>query len=128
MSSRSSVAKGLGALALALLLLLPRPVLAQDRSPTARQSLVELAYVLGEVHAMRQRCRGRTDYYWYTRMKQLLDVEASDQALAARLANTFNTGYAAAQARFPSCDKALKSEMAQLSQQGQTLSDQLAKP
>ena len=105
-----------------------RPALAQDRSPASRQSLVELAYVLGESHALKQTCEGAANYYWYTRMKQLLDVEASDQALAARLANTFNTGYAAAQARFPSCDKALKSEMAQLSQQGQTLSDQLAKP
>jgi predicted secreted protein len=61
-------------------------------------------------------------------MNQLLDIEASEQALKARLANTFNTGYNAAQARFPKCDKDLKAQMAQLAQQGQALSQALAKP
>jgi uncharacterized protein (TIGR02301 family) len=102
---------------------------AQDRPPSARQNLAELAYVLGESHALRQICAGRgTDYYWYGRMKQLLDVEASDQALQARLANSFNTGYAAGKARFPSCGKALKAEASKLALRGQALADQLAKP
>jgi uncharacterized protein (TIGR02301 family) len=111
-----------------LALAAPHPALAQDRSPTARQSLVELAYVLGEAHALRQRCRGQADQYWRNRMFQLQDVEASDQALKARLANTFNTGYEAAQARFPTCNKALKDEMAQLAQRGRSLSEGLAAP
>lgn len=106
----------------------PRPALAQDRSPAARQSLVELAYVLGESHALRQRCHGAGDQFWRNRMTQLLDVEASDQALQARLANSFNTGYAAAQTRFPVCGKPLKDEMAQLAGRGRALADQLARP
>ena len=119
--------RGVLATLLALALLF-RPALAQDRPPAARQNLAELAYVLGESHALRQTCEGRTDYYWYGRMKQLLDVEASDQALQARLANGFNTGYAAGKARFPSCGKALRAEASKLASRGQALADQLAKP
>jgi uncharacterized protein (TIGR02301 family) len=115
-------------LAAASLIVLIRPALAQDRSPASRQSLVELAYVLGESHALKQTCEGAANYYWYTRMKQLLDVEASDQGLQARLANSFNTGYAAGKARFPTCGKDLKAESAQLARRGQALADQLAKP
>jgi uncharacterized protein (TIGR02301 family) len=88
---------------------------------------VELAYVLGESNALRQRCQGRADVYWFDRMKQLLDVEASDQGLQARLSNSFNTGYFAAQARFPSCSKASKAAAAQAAQRGQALADQLAR-
>ncbi len=112
----------------AFALLVVTPVLAQDRAPAARQSLVELAYVLGQSHALRQRCEGPNDQYWRNRMTQLLDVEASDQALQARLANSFNTGYAAAQARFPKCGKDLKAEASQLALHGQALADQLARP
>ncbi len=112
--------------ALAIGLIAP-PALAQDRSPAARQNLVELAYVLGESHALRQTCRP-DDQYWRNRMSQLIDVEAADQSLQARLANTFNTGYAAAKARFPACNQALKAEASQLGLQGQALSQQLAGP
>jgi uncharacterized protein (TIGR02301 family) len=104
------------------------PAFAQDRTPAARQNLVELAYVLGESHALRQACRGPNDQYWRNRMNQLIDVEASDQGLQARLANSFNTGYGAGRARFPSCSPALKAEQAQLGERGQALAQQLAGP
>ena len=44
------------------------------------------------------------------------------------MANSFNTGYAAAKARFPSCNQALQAEAAQLGLRGQALSQQLAGP
>jgi uncharacterized protein (TIGR02301 family) len=104
------------------------PALAQDRSPVARQNLIDLAYILGQSHALRQACNGERDQYWRNRMFQLLDVEGSFQAEQARLANTFSTGYLAERARFPSCSKASKAEAAQLAKRGQTLSEALAKP
>jgi uncharacterized protein (TIGR02301 family) len=120
--------KAATAAALVLLALLVQPAAAQDRAPAARQKLIELAYVLGESHALKQTCQGHSNYYWYTRMKQLLDVEASDQALQARLANNFNTGYAAGKAAFPTCGKDLKAEAAKLALRGQGLAEQLSKP
>jgi len=93
--------------ALALFLILASavsPVLAQDRAPDDRQRLLDLAYTLGESHALRQACQGPDDQFWRSRMVRLTDVEQADQAFDARLRDRFNVGFAAGQAEFPTCD------------------------
>ena len=84
------------------------PALAQDRSPAIRQSLVDLAYVLGESHALRQVCTGPDDQYWRDRMMRLTEAERPDAGLDTRLKDSFNTGYASRQSEFPACTTASK--------------------
>jgi len=76
---------------------------AAERTPGQRQTLTDLAYTLGESHALRQACQGEGDQYWRARMQQLMELEEPDQAFASRLAGAFNSGYAQAQASFPAC-------------------------
>ncbi|HEX8232142.1 MAG TPA: TIGR02301 family protein [Caulobacteraceae bacterium] len=76
---------------------------AAERTPAQRQGLADLAYALGESHALRQACEGEGDQYWRARMQQLMELEEPDQAFAGRLAGAFNSGFAQAQASFPSC-------------------------
>ncbi len=79
----------------------PGPALAQDRSPVERQSLLDLAFTLGESHALRQVCEGGGDQYWRSRMVRLTEVEKADQAFDAQLRDRFNTGFARARASSP---------------------------
>lgn len=94
---------------------------AQDRSPAQRQNLTDLAYVLGESHALRQVCEGPSDQFWRGRMERMLAAEAPDPAFDARLKEAFNTGYAAAQAAFPECDAANRREAARVAARGRVL-------
>lgn len=79
------------------------PVLAEDRTPAQRQALVDLAYVLGESHALRQACEGAYDQFWRNRMMNMTDAEAPEPALDRRLKGAFNSGFAARRAEFPGC-------------------------
>jgi uncharacterized protein (TIGR02301 family) len=89
---------------------------------------VDLAYVLGESNALRQTCVGKTDYYWFNRMKQVIDLEAPEQAFKVRLIQSFNSGYAAGQSGYPKCDDKSKAEAQKAAQRGRSLSDKLAAP
>ncbi len=124
--SRARAALG-GAICL-LAALAARPAAGQDRPPEARQTLVDLANVLGESHALRQACQGRQDQFWFSRMQQLLDVEAPDQGFRNRLVLSFNTGYSAGKAEFPACNPANHAEAAKIARRGKALSDSLALP
>ncbi len=104
------------------------PAEAQERAPAARQSLVDLSYVLGESHALRRACVTPDDLYWYARMQQLIDVEGPDQGLKRRLVQSFNTGFAAGQAGFPACDAKAQAEAAHAAQRGRNLAAALAEP
>lgn len=100
---------------------------AQDRTPGVRQTLVDLAYVLGESHALRQACLGAEDQFWRTRMIRMVDTEQPDAALDRRLKEAFNTGYASRQSEFPECTGATRrAEIATLTK-GQALAGQLSK-
>ncbi len=101
------------------------PATAQDRSPASRQSLVDLANVLGQSHAIRQACSKRKDFSWFHRMEGLLRVEAADQALKDRLVRSFNDGYAAGQASYPTCGKESEAAAVRLAQRGEALAGQL---
>lgn len=103
------------------------PALAQDRSPALRQSLVDLAYVLGESHALRQACVGVEDQYWRTRMINMVEAEKPDESLDRRLKESFNTGFASRQSEFQACTPASRrAEMAAASH-GLDISNRLAK-
>ena len=112
----------------AFALLCSEAAVAQDRPPPGRQALVDLAYALGESHALRQACQGAGDQYWYSRMLRVLDVEAPDEPLKARLTLSFNTGFNGAKASFPTCSPAAQSEAARVALRGRSLSDNLGTP
>jgi uncharacterized protein (TIGR02301 family) len=101
--------------------------LAQDRSPALRQNLVDLAYVLGEAHALRQACQGADDQFWRLRMIRLVDTEQPDAALDRRLKESFNAGFASRQSEFPACTPASRRAAAQVAVHGQQLAAGLAK-
>jgi uncharacterized protein (TIGR02301 family) len=103
------------------------PALAQDRSPALRQSLVDLAYVLGESHALRQACAGPEDQYWRTRMMNLVSNEKPDTALDGRLKESFNTGFASRQSEFHTCSPASRRAELAAANHGLDISKRLAK-
>jgi uncharacterized protein (TIGR02301 family) len=112
---------------LALALLAPAGgAMAQDRGPAERQTLLDLAYTLGESHALRQVCKGVDDQYWRSRMVRLTEVEKADQAFDAQLRDKFNTGFAARQGQFPDCDEASRQAEQQMARKGQGLAAKLA--
>ena len=104
------------------------PALAQDRPPAERQTLIDLSFVLGESHALRQGCAGSGDMYWRSRMEELLRVEAADQAFTTRMTQSFNAGYAAGQAGFPSCDASARAELRKQAARGRALAARLSAP
>jgi uncharacterized protein (TIGR02301 family) len=73
------------------------------RSPDQRQALVDLAYMLGEAHALRQACRGLDDQTWRTRMSRMVAIEAPEDALKRRMVDSFNAGFMLRQAEHPVC-------------------------
>jgi uncharacterized protein (TIGR02301 family) len=113
------------ALVFAALVLTAEPVLAQDRPPAQRQALIDLAYVLGESHALRQICAGPYDQFWRDRMHELVRTETPDADLDRRLKDAFNTGFIAGQSAFPVCGRASRREEARLAVRGRALAASL---
>ena len=101
--------------------------LAQDRTPTQRQTLTDLAYVLGQSHALRQACQGAMDQYWRGRMLKMVDAETPDPAFETRLHNAFNAGFSSAQAQYPACGPDSRRAEAAAAAHGQALASSLAK-
>jgi uncharacterized protein (TIGR02301 family) len=110
-----------GAFALA-----PAAALAQDRSPADRQTLVALAYVLGESHALRQACVSSSDQYWRERMRRLEATEQPDGPFDRRLEDSFNDGFLAGRANFPECNQKARDLAASIAAKGQSLVDSLS--
>lgn len=108
-------------------LLAAGPALAQERDPAARQTLVNLAYVIGESHALRQVCQGAEDQYWRERMYRLIETESPDQAFDRRLKESFNSGFIAGQAQFTACSPQSRAAEAKVAGQGRALAERLAK-
>ena len=98
---------------------------AQDRPPAERQTVIDLAYVLGESHALRQVCEGAGDQYWRERMQQLVRTETPDADFDRRLKDSFNTGFIAGQSAFASCGRASRREADRLAERGRALSASL---
>ncbi len=108
------------------LTLIAGPALAQERPPAERQMLGELAYALGESHALRQVCMGPGDQYWRDRMLRLTQVEDSDAAFDAVIREHFNTGYAAGQTEAQDCDPRSRRAEAAAAARGQALAQRLS--
>ena len=123
-------ASGLAArpLVVALTLLIAAPASAQDRTPSGRQNLVDLARTLGESHALGRLCQGRQDQFWYDRMRRMLEVEAADQGFRTRLVLAFNAAYNSGRALYPKCTDAARAEARRIAGVGQALAAGLAKP
>jgi uncharacterized protein (TIGR02301 family) len=114
------------ALAFLVLTLALAPIAhAQDRAPAQRQTLIDLAYVLGESHALRQLCAGFSDQYWRERMQNMVHAETPDADLDRRMKAAFNTGFIAGQSGFPACGRASRREEGRLAERGRTLAASL---
>ncbi|HEX4196410.1 MAG TPA: TIGR02301 family protein [Caulobacteraceae bacterium] len=108
-----------------VLLAAAAPAGAQERSPADRQTLVELAYALGQSHALRQVCTGAKDYYWRRRMQQLVAAEQPDAPFGRRLADAFNDGFVASRQAFPVCNTASRAEAEAVAAKGGDLAGDL---
>lgn len=75
------------------------------RPPTDRQVLTQLAYTLGEAHALHRLCAGPSDATWYGRMRQLISAEAPDEGFRRRLVESFNAGYQTRVSQYPGCSR-----------------------
>ncbi len=102
------------------------PVVAQERAPPERQTLLDLAYTLGESHALRQACEGEGDMYWRERMVNMSETEAADEAFDGRMKQSFNAGFATRQTEFPSCSPASKKAEQAVARKGQALATRLS--
>ena len=110
--------------ALALTLTL---ALARAEPPPVRPGLSDLAYTLGEAHALRQACRGRADGYWYARMQALLKLEAPARERRLQWVERFNTGFAAAKSAHPACDAEARAALADARARAAPLARELAR-
>jgi uncharacterized protein (TIGR02301 family) len=107
--------------------LLSASAFAQDRAPAQRQTLIELAYVLGQSHALRQACMGPDDQFWRDRMTSLVQTEAPDPQFDTRLRGAFNSGFSAAQAQYPACGPDSRSAETRAAAHGRALAAALAR-
>jgi len=98
---------------------------AAPRPPAERQALVDLAYVLGRSHALRQLCAGPSDQYWRDRMNWLVATERPDAALDRQLKLSFNSGFTAARNGFARCNAASRREEAVAAARGRDLAASL---
>jgi uncharacterized protein (TIGR02301 family) len=109
---------------LAAILMFATPILAQERDPGARQVLVDLAYVLGQAHGLRQVCEP-TDQHWRTRMLGLVEAEGTEHAFAERLRGQFNAGFVSGQAQFASCTPEARRAESQAAARGAALASRM---
>ena len=108
-----------------LALAVAAPAAAQDRSPAARRTLVDLAYTLGQAHGLALVCEGQTQT-WRARMARLRDLEAAEEGFDRQLVNGFNAGFIDAQGRFPACTRAARAESATVAARGRDLARVIA--
>lgn len=109
----------LGALAIAAAMVV-------GRQPAELQAVIDLAYALGQSHALRLVCADARDQTWRTRMNRLLAVERPDDALRRRLVDSFNAGYTSARAEHPACDSGAAEAGQAAAEKGRALAERLA--
>jgi uncharacterized protein (TIGR02301 family) len=112
--------------AVLVLLLLAAPAYAAGRPADHRETLLALAEVLGQSHALRQACAGRGDQYWRARMVRLMDVERPQGEWAAELTGAFNDGYHSRRKLFPACTPAARRAEISAAARGRVLAARLA--
>ncbi len=119
--------RSLAIISLTALTLLASAAGAQERSPAERQTLIDLSYVLGESHALRQACAGAEDQFWRQRMQRLVQAEQPDAAFDRRLKESFNTGFVAGQTAFSSCSPQSRQAEAKAAARGRVLAASLTR-
>lgn len=97
---------------------------APVRTPAERETLTQLAYVLGQAHALHRVCAGPTDDTWRGRMQHLIETEAPPETLKAALTASFNSGFGSKDAQARDCKAAADAE-ARVSQKGAALARKL---
>ena len=100
--------------------------LAIAQPPVVRQQLADLAYVLGEAHALAGVCGRPGDLRWRARMNRLLDLEGREPAFRSRLADSFNAGFVARQAEFRTCTAQSRAAEHSVAAKGAALARDLA--
>jgi uncharacterized protein (TIGR02301 family) len=75
------------------------PAAAQTRA----RLVSDMAFSLGQSHALRQLCQGPNDQYWRKRMEKMIQLETIAPAERAPLAERFNDGFRAARGQYPRC-------------------------
>jgi uncharacterized protein (TIGR02301 family) len=98
------------------------------RGGPERQTVVQLAYTLGEAHALHRLCAGPSDATWYARMQRLEAEEGGDEAGRRQLVEAFNAGFAARQARFPTCSRRSRAAEQTVAGRGAALARRLSAP
>ena len=96
------------------------------RSGVQREVVVQLAYALGEAHALHRLCAGPGDATWYARMERLEAQEASDDAGRHQLVDAFNAGFAARQAEALTCGRRSRAAEKAVAARGAGLARRLA--
>jgi uncharacterized protein (TIGR02301 family) len=104
-----------------ILALAALPAQAQERTAAERQSLVGLSYVLGEAHALRSVCEGRSSQRWRERMTRLIELEQPDEGFKRRLLDSFNAGFAYREAAHPACDSDARAAVTETARRGQEI-------
>ena len=99
---------------------------APTQTPYARQQLADLAYLLGETHALARTCRGPSDLRWRAHMNRLLELEAQDLAFRHRLSDSFNAGFVFRQAEFRTCSADARTAQRTTATKGAALARNLA--
>lgn len=103
---------------------------APARNGEARQLTVDLAYALGEAHALVQACGGGGDQSWRARMVRMLETEEMDPGFLRsgrrRLVESFNAGFSARRAEFPACRPAASDALRTTAARGESLARRLA--
>jgi uncharacterized protein (TIGR02301 family) len=107
-------------------LLLALLLAPQDRPPSDRQLLLELAHTIGEAHAIRQVCEGPQDQFWRGRMLSMLEAEDADFAFSERLRAAFNNGFLERQYAHPACNRLTREAESEVAARGQALARRLA--
>ena len=95
------------------------------RAPEQRQTLTELAFVLGEAHALRRVCNGASDGFWYERMNRLLAIEQPEDAFRRQLIERFNAGVVTAGAAHASGSTISRTDGQNAALQGKILAERL---
>lgn len=98
------------------------------RAPEQRQTLIDLAYVLGESHALRQTCSGSADQTWRERMNRMMALERPEDGLSRRMVDAFNAGFMTRRAEHPSCDADAAEAERETARRGRVLAEKLADP
>jgi uncharacterized protein (TIGR02301 family) len=94
------------------------------------QAASDLAYALGEMHALTQICVGESDQSWRERMNRMLPLETPTASMTdpvrTALIERFNAGFALKRATHPACTPEAEADRQAAARRGLTLSRRLA--